>query len=80
MKILSLLLVSMFGMSAYSQKVEINTDADTIENVIINDFSKIDQKKLIDLIPYKENDHWGYIDRQTKAVIIYPKYNDLDFF
>lgn len=78
MKILSLLLASILGINAYAQNVEVGSD--TIENIILNDFSKIDPQKLIDLIPYKENDLWGYIDRQTKAVIIYPKYNGLGFF
>jgi len=65
-------------MTAYSQNDDVNTDS--IKNTIINDFSKIDQKRLVDLIPYSENGLWGFMDRQTMAVVIFPKYNDLEFF
>ncbi|WP_108808857.1 DUF2059 domain-containing protein [Aquimarina spinulae] len=50
------------------------------KNEVIKDFSNFKSYELTDLIPFRIEDYWGYIDRKTNNIVIPAKYGNLEFF
>lgn len=48
-------------------------------NLIVEDFKGVKGVALTDLIPYKKDDKWGYIDKNTKKIIVTAKYKEVFF-
>ncbi|KAA3641632.1 MAG: hypothetical protein DWQ02_00245 [Bacteroidetes bacterium] len=46
---------------------------------IQQDFSQIKKTKLTELVPFKKNGRWGYLDRKTKKILVQAKYYGLSF-
>lgn len=52
---------------------------DKIKLEIQKDFSKVDKKRPLDLIPFCVKGKWGYLDRKTMLEVVKPKFDNLSF-
>lgn len=78
MRNLLLLLALMFCSTAFAQGS--NSSFSSVKHIIEKDFSGIANIKYSDLVPFRVGDKWGYIDRNTKKVVVSAKYDGLSFF